>query len=136
MRKNAQAKTAATKRTYMQTERRMMDKMSGMKDKMESEQTVHNDMVDFLTRKHVELTKLSNEWEDKYTNDVESKDKELERLTSNQARDREILDGLQERWNQLEDCPWFDELKSLSFEKQSVKPWHQIIRDKQPDWRQ
>ena len=102
MRKNAQAKTAATKRTYMQTERRMMDKMSGMKDKMESEQTVHNDMVDFLTRKHVELTNLSNEWEDKYTNDLESKDKELERLTSNQARDREILDGLQERWNQLE----------------------------------
>ena len=40
MRKNAQAKTAATKRTYTQTERQLTETISGMKEKMSSEETV------------------------------------------------------------------------------------------------
>jgi IQ domain-containing protein G len=102
MRKNAQAKTAATKRTYLQTERGLNVKMTTLQEKMEGEQTVHNDMVDFLSRKHVELNALSLEWEEKYANDLELKTKEFEKLTSNRERDQEILKGLQERWDQLE----------------------------------
>jgi hypothetical protein len=64
---------------------------------MESEQTVHNDMVDFLTRKHTELTDVSNTWEDKYTDDLEKKTKEYDSLISNQERDVLLLNGLSER---------------------------------------
>ena len=46
-----------------------------------------NDMVDFLNRKHIELTTLSNEWEEKLNDETEAKDKELEKLTSQRERD-------------------------------------------------
>ena len=44
-------------------------------------------MVDFLNRKHIELTTLSNEWEEKLNDETEAKDKELEKLTSQRERD-------------------------------------------------
>ena len=102
LRKNAQAKTAATKRTYVQKERALADKAAALKERIAGEDSVHKDMMDFLERKHKELAALSNHWEEKYAEDIENKEKELAKMQADRERDQETLAALQERWDQLE----------------------------------
>ena len=102
LRKNAQAKTAATKRTYVQEERALEAEAAALKERISGENMVHKDMMDFLERKHKELAALSNGWEEKYAEDMENKEKELAKMQADRERDQETLAGLQERWDQLE----------------------------------
>merc|ERR1712023_593655 len=86
----------------MQKERDLEAQVEALKKRIEGEDIVHKDMMDFLERKHKELAALANHWEEKYATDMEAKEKELAKMESDRERDKEILAGLQERWDQLE----------------------------------
>ena len=78
----------------------MSKQISVLKKTQDMENQVHSDTVKYLKDKAEQLTALSEYWENKYQEDLEAKENELEELKANREADVDTLTSLKERWDQ------------------------------------
>ncbi|XP_061308221.1 dynein regulatory complex protein 9 isoform X4 [Pezoporus flaviventris] len=65
-----------------------------LKSKTDEETRVHTEIEDFLRQNHKKVEEKLEFWVDKYENDTDAKDKELDALKALKANNLEILQGL------------------------------------------
>lgn len=99
-RREAQAKLASTARIYEKEEHDLLANIENLKRICDMENAVHRDTVDFLTQKQESLIEQTNEWRDRYTNDMEELDAQLRDLTETRETALVRLNELQGRWDQ------------------------------------
>jgi len=96
-RKEAHAMTSSILRTYRQAERAQETTIKDSERKLEMENVVHKETVDFLKRKQESLSTELAEWTEKYAQDYGRLEEEYTALKEKQLKNRERLDHLQAR---------------------------------------
>mmetsp|Transcript_19077 Transcript_19077/g.34636 ORF Transcript_19077/g.34636 Transcript_19077/m.34636 type:complete len:160 (-) Transcript_19077:181-660(-) len=89
--------TSSILRTYRQAERAQETTIKDSERKLEMENVVHKETVDFLKRKQESLSTELAEWTEKYAQDYGRLEEEYTALKEKQLKNRERLDHLQAR---------------------------------------
>uniref|UniRef100_A0A7S2WP24 Dynein regulatory complex protein 9 n=1 Tax=Rhizochromulina marina TaxID=1034831 RepID=A0A7S2WP24_9STRA len=95
--KEAHAMTSAVLRSYQQSERSQESRIKDMETKLETENVVHKETVDFLLRKQRQLQEDIDSWTSKYDRDYGDLESRYKVLKDKQMRNRERLEHLQAR---------------------------------------
>ena len=88
-RKESLAYVSARWREYKLEESVVEAKVRDLQDKIKTEEIVHSDTKEFLTKKHLKLQENISTWEDTYTAEIEKIDGDTTQLLA----DREVLQG-------------------------------------------
>ena len=95
--KESIANVSAIWREYKLKERTFEIKLKGLEDKLQTENLVHSETKDFLTRKHQNLSDDISSWESKYETDVGGLDSRIKSLTASRSDLLEKLNILRAR---------------------------------------
>ena len=95
--KESIANVSAIWREYKLKERTFEVKLKALEDKLQTENLVHSETKDFLTRKHQNLLDEITRWEKKYDTDVGMLDTRIKALTSSRSELLEKLNVLRAR---------------------------------------
>ncbi len=99
-RAEANAKSASILRTFRQKEAAMEADIKELKEKLEVEKTVNTETTNFLKKKQADLRAKLEEWESKYTNDLEELTVKRNKLVSEREANLEVLVALKKRREQ------------------------------------
>lgn len=93
IKKEALVRVAVAQKKCQQQTRALSDRAKELQRRISEEQQAHKDIEDFLKRYQLTLAEKLDEWVNKYETDNEDKQKELDTLKSDRARDLSRLQG-------------------------------------------
>lgn len=96
-------------------------KISELKKQIEEEKRVHSELETFLKRSHAKLATQLDEWSDKFDQDNEAKQQELEKMRDKRAQDLARLQDLTETYNEYDRVVAQDRKKKLKMQEDAQR---------------
>jgi len=102
VRREADAKFSSIESEYKHEERVLEARIEDLKRLKDVEVTVHAETMGFLQRKQAKLLQEAEEWSDRYSNELEDLDNQLQELQAARNQGLIRLNELQARWDEQE----------------------------------
>lgn len=100
IKKDAEVRVTISQKKCMQTEKELKDEIQQLNLQVENEARCNTEIESFLRQHHTLLEEKVERWMDKYDNDVEDKQNELDSLKSNKASDLAKLQELTQKYHE------------------------------------